>query len=188
MSDYQTNTTVNLQVNGQQASETLASLRKRAAELQLEIGKVAAAGDKVQLKKLRREFNDVNRQIKQIESSTQQADNVLRRLDKATPNELNKALQTLNKQLNYIERGSAAWDEQTRKIRMVKDELSRVNAEMSRSVGWVERFNNSFQKWQTIGAGVIGAVTGLTLAGRKAVQNYAEMEQEMANVRKKWST
>lgn len=184
MSDYQTNTTVNLQVNGQQASETLASLRKRAAELQLEIGKVAAAGDKVQLKKLRREFNDVNRQIKQIESSTQQADNVLRRLDKATPNELNKALQTLNKQLNYIERGSAAWDEQTRKIRMVKDELSRVNAEMSRSVGWVERFNNSFQKWQTIGAGVIGAVTGLTLAGRKAVQNYAEMEQEMANVRK----
>ena len=89
MSDYTSNTTVNLQVNGQQAAETLANLRKRAGDLQNEIAKVAAAGDKVQLKKLRREFNDVNRQIKQIESSTMQAENVLRRLDRATPSELN---------------------------------------------------------------------------------------------------
>ncbi len=184
MSDRTTNTTVNLQVNGQQAAETLQNLRKRAADLQAEIAKAAAAGDKVTLKKLKREFNNVNREIKQIESSTQQAENVLRRLDRATPQELQKALQTLTKQLNYIERGSVAWDKQTEKIRLLKEEISRVNAEMARSQTLVERFNNAFQKWQTIGAGVIGAVTGLTLAGRKAVNNFAEMEQEMANVRK----
>ena len=184
MSDYTSNTTVNLQVNGQQAAETLANLRKRAGDLQNEIAKVAAAGDKVQLKKLRREFNDVNRQIKQIESSTMQAENVLRRLDRATPNELNKALQTLTKQLNYIERGSAAWVEQTRKIRLLKDEIGRVNDEMKKSTTWLERFNNKFQEWQTIGAGAIAALTGAVMAGKKAVQMYAEIQQEEANVRK----
>ena len=184
MSDYTSNTTVNLHVNGQQAAETLANLRKRAGDLQNEIAKVAAAGDKVQLKKLRREFNDVNRQIKQIESSTMQAENVLRRLDRATPSELNKALQTLTKQLNYIERGSAAWDEQTRKIRLLKDEIGRVNDEMKKSTGWLERFNNKFQEWQTIGAGAIAALTGAVMAGKKAVQMYAEIQQEEANVRK----
>ena len=184
MSDYTSNTTVNLQVNGQQAAETLANLRKRAGDLQNEIAKVAAAGDKVQLKKLRREFNDVNRQIKQIESSTMQAENVLRRLDRATPSELNKALQTLTKQLNYIERGSAAWDEQTRKIRLLKDEIGRVNDEMKKSTTWLERFNNKFQEWQTIGAGAIAALTGAVMAGKKAVQMYAEIQQEEANVRK----
>ena len=184
MSDYTSNTTVNLQVNGQQAEETLTHLRKRAADLQNEIAKAAAAGDKVQLKRLRREFNDVNRQIKQIESSTMQAENVLRRLDRATPNELNKALQTLTKQLNYIERGSAAWDAQTRKIRAVKDELARVNDEMRKSTTWLERFNMKFQEWQTIGAGAIAAATGAVMAGKAAVQAYAEMQQEEANVRK----
>ena len=184
MSDYTSNTTVNLQVNGQQAAETLANLRKRAGDLQNEIAKVAAAGDKVQLKKLRREFNDVNRQIKQIESSTMQAENVLRRLDRATPSELNKALQTLTQQLNYIERGSAAWDEQTRKIRLLKDEIGRVNDEMKKSTTWLERFNNKFQEWQTIGAGAIAALTGAVMAGKKAVQMYAEIQQEEANVRK----
>ena len=184
MSDYTSNTTVNLQVNGQQAEETLTHLRKRAADLQNEIAKAAAAGDKVQLKRLRREFNDVNRQIKQIESSTMQAENVLRRLDRATPNELNKALQTLTKQLNYIERGSAAWDAQTRKIRAVKDELARINDEMRKSTTWLERFNMKFQEWQTIGAGAIAAATGAVMAGKAAVQAYAEMQQEEANVRK----
>lgn len=184
MSDYTSNTTVNLQVNGQQAAETLANLRKRAADLQNEIAKTAAAGDKVQLKKLRREFNDVNRQIKQIESSTMQAENVLRRLDRATPSELNKALQTLTKQLNYIERGSAAWDAQTRKIRLLKEEIARVNEEMKKSTTWLERFNMKFQEWQTIGTGAIAALTGAVIAGKKAVQMYAEIQQEEANVRK----
>ena len=184
MSDSTTNTTVNLLVNGQQAAETLTNLRKRASDLQAEIAKAAAAGDKVQLKKLRREFNDVNRQIKQIESSTQQAENVLHRLDRATPQELNKALGTLTKQLNYIERGSVAWDKQTEKIRMLKDEISRVNAEMARNTTLIDRFNNAFQRWQTIGAGIIGAVTGLTLAGRKAVNSFAEMDEQLANTRK----
>lgn len=184
MSDLTTNTTVNLQVNGQQAEQTLLHLRQHAANLQTEIARTAAEGNKVELKRLKRELNAVNRQIKQIESSTQQAENVLRRLDRATPQELLKALQTLTKQLNTIERGTAAWDKQTEKIRLLKEELARVNSEMARSQSWVERFNNTFQKWQTIGAGIVGALTGLTLAGRKAVNNFADMEQEMANVRK----
>lgn len=184
MSDRITNTTVNLQVNGHQAQETLENLRKRAVDLQAAIAKAAAEGDKATLKKLRKEMNDVNRQIKQIESSTQQADNVLRRLDRATPQELQKALQTLTKQLNYIERGSVAWDKQTEKIRLLKQEIAKVNTEMARSQSLVERFNTAFQKWQTIGAGAIAAVTGLTLAGRKAVNNYAEMDEQLANTRK----
>lgn len=90
MSDYATNTSVNLTVNGQQAAETLANLKKHALELSEQIARAAAAGDKLTLQKLRKELKDTNRQIKEMESSTMQVDNVLRRLDKATPKELQK--------------------------------------------------------------------------------------------------
>ena len=112
MSDYATNTSVNLMINGQQAAETLANLKKHALDLSEQIAKAAAAGDKLTLQKLRKELRDTNRQIKEMESSTMQVDNVLRRLDKATPKELQKTLQTLNKQLDYMERGSNAWTAQ----------------------------------------------------------------------------
>ena len=75
MSDYATNTSVNLTVNGQQAAETLANLKKHALELSEQIARAAAAGDKLTLQKLRKELKDTNRQIKEMESSTMQVDN-----------------------------------------------------------------------------------------------------------------
>ena len=184
MSDYATNTSVNLTVNGQQAAETLANLKKHALELSEQIARAAAAGDKLTLQKLRKELKDTNRQIKEMESSTMQVDNVLRRLDKATPKELQKTLQTLNKQLDYMERGSEAWNIQAQRIRLVKDEIARVNGELARSQTFLERLNSKWQEWQTAAMGGVAIITGAVMAGKKAVQMYAEMEQEMANVRK----
>ena len=184
MSDYATNTSVNLTVNGQQAAETLANLKKHALELTEQIARAAAAGDKLTLQKLRKELKDTNRQIKEMESSTMQVDNVLRRLDKATPKELQKTLQTLNKQLDYMERGSEAWNIQAQRIRLVKDEIARVNGELARSQTFLERLNSKWQEWQTAAMGGVAIITGAVMAGKKAVQMYAEMEQEMANVRK----
>ena len=46
MSDYNTNASVTLQINGQQAQETLANLKKAALNLTEQIAKAAAAGDK----------------------------------------------------------------------------------------------------------------------------------------------
>ena len=184
MSDYATNTSVNLMINGQQAAETLANLKKNALDLSEQIAKAAAAGDKLTLQKLRKELRDTNRQIKEMESSTMQVDNVLRRLDKATPKELQKTLQTLNKQLDYMERGSDAWTAQAQRIRLVKEEIARVNGELAKSQTFLERFNSKWQEWQTVAVGGVAALTGAVMAGKQAVQMYAEMEQEMASVRK----
>ncbi|MBO4689763.1 MAG: phage tail tape measure protein, partial [Paludibacteraceae bacterium] len=184
MSDYSTNASVNLQINGQQAQETLTNLKKAALNLTEEIAKAAAAGDKVTLKKLRKEFNDVKRQIKEMESATMQVESVMKRLDKTSPRDLQRTLVTLNKQLEYMERGSAAWEAQTRKIRAVKDEIAKVNAELAKSQSFLERVNAKWQQWQTVAVGAVAAATGTIMAGKKAVQMYAEMEQEMANVRK----
>ena len=184
MSDYSTNASVNLTINGQQAEQTLVNLKQAALSLTNEIAKAAAAGDKVTLKKLRRELNDTNRKIKEIESATMQVDAVMRRLDKATPRDLQKSLATLNKQLDYMERGSNAWNEQVKKIKLVKNEISKVNAELGKSQTMLERFNNTWQRWQTVAVGGVAALTGAVMAGKQAVQMYAEMDQEMASVRK----
>ena len=184
MSDSTTNARVNLLINGQQAEETLTNLRKHALDLQSQIAKAAAEGDKLTLTKLRKELKETNRQIKEMESATQQVDNVLRRLDSATPRELQKTLHTLNKQLDYMERGSDVWNAQVRKIRLVKDEIARVNGELMKSQSLLERFNNKWQEWQTVAMGAVAAATGAVMAGKAAVQAYADMEAEMANVRK----
>ena len=188
MSDINANATVTLTVNGKQAQNMLEQLKKQASDLEERITKAAAAGDKVQLKKLQRELRQTNRQIGQIESATQGVENVMKRLDKASPKELNRTLKELKKSLNGIERGTDEWNKQCESIKRVKAEIANVNEELreteKENVGLVDRINGFVDKWGNIIAGVAAVGTGLVLAGRKAVNAFAEMDAEMANVRK----
>ena len=188
MSDINANATVTLTVNGKQAQNMLEQLKRQASDLEDKITKAAAAGDKVQLKKFQRELKQTRRQIGQIESATQGVENVLKRLDKASPKELSRTLKELKKSLNGIERGTDEWKKQCESIKRVKAEIANVNEELRETekehVGLVDRINGFVDKWGNIIAGVAAVGTGLVLAGRKAVNAFAEMDAEMANVRK----
>lgn len=188
MSDINANAMVTLTVNGKQAQNMLEQLKRQASDLEDKITKAAAAGDKVQLKKFQRELKQTRRQIGQIESATQGVENVLKRLDKASPKELNRTLKELKKSLNGIERGTDEWNKQCESIKRVKAEIANVNEELreteKENVGLVDRINGFVDKWGNIIAGVAAVGTGLVLAGRKAVNAFAEMDAEMANVRK----
>lgn len=188
MSDINANATVTLTVNGKQAQNMLEQLKRQASDLEDKITKAAAAGDKVQLKKFQRELKQTRRQIGQIESATQGVENVLKRLDKASPKELNRTLKELKKSLNGIERGTDEWNRQCESIKRVKAEIANVNEELRETekehVGLVDRINGFVDKWGNIIAGAAAVGTGLVLAGRKAVNAFAEMDAEMANVRK----
>lgn len=188
MSDINANAMVTLTVNGKQAQNMLEQLKRQASDLEDKITKAAAAGDKVQLKKFQRELKQTRRQIGQIESATQGVENVMKRLDKASPKELNRTLKELKKSLNGIERGTDEWNKQCESIKRVKAEIANVNEELreteKENVGLVDRINGFVDKWGNIIAGAAAVSTGLVLAGRKAVNAFAEMDAEMANVRK----
>ncbi len=188
MSDINANATVTLTVNGKQAQNMLEQLKRQASDLEDKITKAAAAGDKVQLKKFQRELKQTRRQIGQIESATQGVENVMKRLDKASPKELKRTLKELKRSLNGIERGTDEWNKQCESIKRVKAEIANVNEELreteKENVGLVDRINGFVDKWGNIIAGVAAVGTGLVLAGRKAVNAFAEMDAEMANVRK----
>ena len=184
MSELNTNATVTLTVNGRQAQEMLDNLKQKATQLETAIDKARRSGDKASLKRLQKELNQTNAQIKQIQSATASAEDVMRRLDRATPKQLNQTLSLLRRQLNGIERGSEAWTAQVAKIKAVKAELDRVNAEFRQSETLLQRVNRGINEWGATIAGAAAAVTGLIMAGRSAVNIYAELEQEMANVSK----
>lgn len=187
MANYSTTANVVVTVNGKQAQQMLQQCESRAEELRKKIDEAAKAGDKVTMKKLQKELNAVNRQANQLRGSAASVEEILKKLDKATPKELNKALKELKRQLNGLERGTEAWDAQMEKIRAVRKEIKELNKEMSEaaedSTLW-DKFTGWFDKYKVALAGVVASLAGFVAAGRKAVDAYAEMQQEMANVQK----
>ena len=184
MANYSSTANVVLSVNGKQAQQMLATLEKDAKRLEKQIARAATAGDKATMKKLQRELTSTNKLIQQMKGSAASVEQVLSRLDKATPKELNKTLKTLQQQLNGIQRGTAAWDAHVAKIKAVKAELQRINATLTTQKSLWDRFNIWLNNCQTAILGFAAAITGLVMAGRKAVNAFAEMDEALANTRK----
>jgi hypothetical protein len=184
MSNYASNATITLSVNGKQAQNMLKQLQSEAAVLAQKIDKAATAGDKATMKKLQRELNSTNRAIRQIQTSAKNVDDVLRRLNTATPKELNSTLRTLKAQLNNIERGSSAWKAHVEKIRQVKEELRRVNSDLQESKSGFAKIGD-FLKGNFVGIASIGAaVAGIKEFASQAVEAYTQISEAMANTRK----
>ena len=184
MANYTSTANVILSVNGKQAQKMLSQLEKDARRLEKQIAKAATAGDKATLKKLQRELKSTQRMMDQLKGSSASVDAVLSRLDKASPKELNRTLKTLQQQLNGIQRGTAAWDKHVAKIKAVKAELQRVNATMATQRSMWDRMNIWLNNCQTAILGIGAAITGLIMAARKAVNAFAEMDEQLANTRK----
>lgn len=183
MADNNT-TTVRLQVNGKDAEQELQRLEKEVESLRTAFIKAGEAGDRAMAEKFRKEIKKTEAEIRKMESGTKACQRVFAQLDKASPADLQRALKFLNSELKNIERGSAAWTAQTEKIRRVKAELDKVNAELRQSEGMFARMKNTVNDWGASIAAGAAAMAGLIAAGKAAVEAYAEMDQEMANVRK----
>ena len=184
MSDYTTNSTVNLSINGKDVEEKLDKYQKKLVELREKAQKAAEIGDKGTLQKTQKEIVKVENQMRRLRNATANVDETLRNLDKAGPKQLKKDLRTLKSQLENIERGSDAWNAHIEKIKILETELKKINSEMKVSEGFWDSLNRKMNDWQTTLAAGIAAMTGVVMAGRSAVNAYAEMDAEMANVRK----
>lgn len=175
---------VSVRINGKDAENELSRLKQEVDSLRTAFIKAGEAGDRAMAEKFRKEVVKTESKIRQMESGVKACQRVFAQLDKASPADLQRALKFLNSELKNIERGSAAWTAQTEKIRRVKAELDKVNAELRQSEGMFARMKNTVNDWGASIAAGAAAMAGLVAAGKAAVEAYAEMDQEMANVRK----
>lgn len=111
-------------------------------------------------------------------------------LSKTSYKELKETIKALKKELQSgeIEKGSEKWKLYASKIRECKEEMNKFSEAMrgdtvSKGNFWSKLNKMANDSWFTI-RGVIDAVTGLSTTIRQSVDDYATMEQEMANVRK----
>lgn len=184
MADYTSKAQIIVSVNSKQAENMLKNLERQAATIRKKMDEAAKIGDKGTVKKLQAQLKQTERLINQIKGASQAVEKSLESLDKATPKQLKKALSQLQKQLEGIERGSDAWKAHMEKIKAVKAEIARLNAEMGQQRSGWQRMNDWLNNTQTFIMGLAAAITGLVMAGRKAVNSFAEMDEQLANTRK----
>lgn len=184
MPDISTNATVNIEVNSQSVKRRLAELENQLSTLNKKKAEFERTGNTAGLVKVEKDIKKVNRQMNTARTNAQKCEAALKKLNSASPKELRMVLKQLQNDLNYIERGSDAWKRHVEAIKRVKAEIKNVDAELREHEGLLSRLNRKVNEWGMSIASAAAAFTGLVFTARQAVQAYADMEAEMANVRK----
>ena len=184
MANIEQRAQVDIEVNSKSAQHKLAELGNKLDDLNKKKAAFEKAGDLKGMARMDTEIKKVERSMNRVQTNAQKAEAAMKRLSAASPKELRLVLKQLQNDLEHIERGSEAWNKHVAAIKRVKAEIKSVDAEFKEHQSIISRLNGTINNWGMSIASAVAAFTGLTMAGRQAVQAYAEMEAEMANVRK----
>lgn len=171
-------------LNSKQAENALGALNKRLKEAKEERKKAFAEGKDVS--ELNKEIKQLTATTKTLETNTQRVNNTLKSLSTASVKDLKATMKALNRELQSgaVERNSKQWRDLQARLKAVKGELTRINAESRESASLFSRASDAFNKYAGLAAGAAASLTGLTMTVRSAVGKYAEMEDSLADVRK----
>jgi TP901 family phage tail tape measure protein len=184
MPDISTKATVGIELNTQPVGRKIAELETKLDKLNEKKRQFEAAGDQKGLVKIQKEINKFSRQLDNARTASERCKAALAKLNEASPKELRHTLKQLKADLDHMERGSSAWKAHVEAIKRVKAEIKNVDAELREHEGLLSRLNRKVNEWGMSIASAAAAFTGLVFTARQAVQAYADMEAEMANVRK----
>lgn len=131
-----------------------------------------------------REIESANVDIKETKRQTQLIHHTMSNLKTSSVRDLEYSIKAINAQMRNLDRGSKEFKVMSEQARKLKTELQAVRAEGAAQQSWINRTADWFNRMQTVALGAVAAITGITMTVHKCIDEYAQMDDEMTNVRK----
>lgn len=178
MADIVNQAQTRVTVDGQQAASELTALEKKARQFKDQMIAANNAGDTKAYDKAKKGLKEVDKEMRNVLRSSFDVNKVMSNLSAAGPKQLNAALKQLNKELNSgnIARGSKEWDQLQKKIKLVRQEIDKINSEQA-----ISKSKNMFGGVQVLLGNLY--TKGLSLLGSAAYDAVGKIRSfEKANV------
>lgn len=194
MADYTHTTTIILDVNDDKAQRKikertadLEAMRKRLNEIAQKPVSSRTTAEKKEYTRLTREIQKTEKELNRMQSAAAAADRVLGNISTANLKELRTTLRNINRELESgsVERGSDRWNALSQKAREIKQEINKVNTELSASKE--NGLSNFGEKWSGLTVvfdSITSKIGALKSAMEGYVNEYAEMAEHMSGVKK----
>ncbi len=131
-----------------------------------------------------KEMTEAGREVKKVSTNTELINRTMSKLKTSSLRDLQYTAKALNDELKDVEKGTEKYKQLTEQLKQVKTAMAEINEDTEEGESWWEKAANFFNtNWGVIAEGA-AAITGLTVTVRKCVQDFADMEEAEADVRK----
>ena len=176
-------------LNGKQAQDELKKLyaeQQRLQQAQKSLYATRSAENHKAAAALQKDIDSVNFKIREQEKLVNGLNKTVKNLSNASYKELAQTVKILNKELRsgHVERNSKEWRALTERIRACRTEMKKMEMEtQANTTMWQRFFKFLNDSWGGLTV-LISSIVGASMTVRKTVQDYAEMEEMMADTRK----
>ena len=130
-----------------------------------------------------KEYRDLNKQLQELKTTF--ADQRVEAGRSAlTYSELKKTASSLKRELNNTVPGTKKWQELRSDLILTQNRMRELEGQARETRISIGSIVDGFNKYAALGATAIASLTGLTLTARKCVDEFAQMQEAMAQVRK----
>ncbi len=175
-------------LNDEQAKSKLKDLEDTIKSIRKERDKAFSDNNMPEVKRLNEDLKKTVKQMNDVKTSGDLINKTLNNLSTASFKDLNKTIKAINDELKSgrVERGSEDWKKLSKQLKKCREELYKVNQE-SRAASngsFISKAANFLNKnWGTITQSIAGFATATQMV-RGTIKAFADMQQEMQNVRK----
>lgn len=173
-------------INSEQAINNIAKLKQQIADVRERGAKAFAEGRLDVWKAANKEAEALTRKLDKQQKLAHGFSETIKNLSTAKSKELQELIKQINKELDspLIKKGSEEWKAYVAVLKEAKTELAKMkDATQENRSAWSKFFKFLNESWGGL-AILFQSITGISQTIRGAVNNYAAMEEEMADVRK----
>ena len=178
--------TAKILVNDSEATSKLQKLQQQLEAVKKRRDEALRDGKIDVWKAANKEADKLEKAVTRQKQLTDGLDHSLRNMSTANQKELETLVKSINKELTngHVKRGSKEWKELNATLRRTKEQLRLIREEGQEQPSiWGRFFKFLNDSWGGLVI-MFQSITGLSATIRKSVQDYADMEEQMADVRK----
>ena len=176
-------------LNGEPAKRVLNELEKEYKDLEKAALDAHKAGDDALGKKLENQAQKVRKSFEVAKVEAKKFDEIIKNINSATLRELNNVSKQLRNELNRLAPGTQEFIDKSKQLQQVNARIGMLRqgfrgvVEEQKKLS-LKSLSDGFNRYFGIVTAGIGAITGLSLAFRKAAQAAAELDDTYADVMK----
>nr|WP_321357173.1 phage tail tape measure protein [uncultured Draconibacterium sp.] len=170
-------------LDGKQAEAALDAIKKKAKELRQQMKAAQEAGDTVKYNKLKKELKGVEAATRSLRKETFDYEKVLRNLNGAAPNDLKKALRTLNVQLGKMKQTDPGFAAKAAQAKLLRAKLDEVNGSLKVQKSWLSRTADGFNRYFSVATAGLASLVGVQMTAQRAIDAQLERQDMRGKVK-----
>ncbi len=171
-------------LDGKQAEAAIDSLKAKSKELRKAMNDARKAGNFDEYRKLEKEVKQIDTATASLTKSTFDYQTVLKNINGASFNELNKALRTVTSEMRRMKRTDAGYKEKEIQVKRLRSEIASLNNNTRATTSLWSKFSNGVNQNLTAVSAIIATVSGAAFGVHEFIKGLTGLDDSLANVMK----